>query len=114
MRINMRLNLRFVLMTCAVLAIALAVVLVKNASSKEPADGAAWEYLVVAGGNVNLESMSSSEFAGSRKQPDGSFREATVLERNLDKLGARGWQLVSVYGSPNNPIYYFKRPKEEK
>jgi len=106
--------MRFALITGAVFAIALAVILVKNVSSKEPADGAAWEYLVVAGGNVNLESMSSSEFAGMRKQPDGSFREATVLERNLDKLGARGWQLISVYGSTSNPIYYFKRPKEEK
>ncbi|MBO0797232.1 MAG: hypothetical protein J2P31_00260 [Blastocatellia bacterium] len=110
----MRTRMGFVIISCAVLSLALAAVLLKNVSSKEPGDGDAWEYLVVAGGSVNLESMNNSEFAGMRKQPDGSFREATVLEHNLDKLGAKGWQLVSVYGSPNNPIYYFKRPKEKK
>ncbi|MBO0719417.1 MAG: hypothetical protein J2P41_01250, partial [Blastocatellia bacterium] len=88
--------MRFLIISCAVISLALAAVLVKNVSSKEPGDGDAWEYLVVAGGNVNLESMSSSDFAGMRKQPDGSFREATVLEHNLDKLGTKGWQLVSV------------------
>ena len=71
-----------------------------------------WEYLVVSGGNVNLTPMSGEQFSGMRKQPDGSFgREAFVLERNLDKLGAKGWELVSVQGVPNDPIYYLKRPK---
>lgn len=82
--------------------------------SKEPANGGKWEYLVISGGNVNLQSLSSEEFSNQRKQPDGSFQENPVLERNLDKLGARGWELVSVYGQPNNPIYYFKRLKEAR
>lgn len=81
-------------------------------SSKEPAAETQWEYLVVAGGTVNL----SSEGLGSgrmRKQPDDSFpQEAYGLERNFDKLGAQGWQLVAVHGVPNNPVYYFKRLKE--
>jgi hypothetical protein len=48
-----------------------------------------------------------------RKQPDGSFsREFFPLERNFDKLGAKGWELVSVHGSPNDPVYFFKRLKE--
>jgi hypothetical protein len=34
------------------------------------------------------------------------------LERNFDKLGAKGWELVAVSGMPNDPIFYFKRPKE--
>jgi hypothetical protein len=83
-----------------------------NSSSKEPAAETQWEYLVVAGGSVNL----SSEGLGSsrmRKQPDDSFaQEAYGLERNFDKLGAQGWQMVAVHGAPNNPVYYFKRLKE--
>ena len=83
--------------------------------TREPGAGGSWEYLVVAGGNVNLSSLSSEEFSALRKQPDGSFnRENSVLERNLDKLGARGWELVAVYGAANDPVYYFKRPKEVK
>jgi hypothetical protein len=71
-----------------------------------------WEYLIVSGGNVNLTPMSGDQFSGMRKQPDGSFgREAFVLERNLDKLGAKGWELVSVHGVPSDPIYYLKRPR---
>jgi opacity protein-like surface antigen len=110
----MRTRMRFLIIAGVMLLVVIAVALAKNVDSKESADAAAWEYLVVAGGTVNLESMSSDQFAGMRKQPDGSFKEATVLERNLDKLGAKGWELVAVYGSPNNPIYYFKRPKESK
>jgi hypothetical protein len=50
-----------------------------------------------------------------RKQPDGSFsREFFPLERNFDKLGAKGWELVSVHGSVNEPVYFFKRLKESK
>jgi hypothetical protein len=110
----MRTRMRFLIIAGAALLLVIAGALAKNVDSKESADVGAWEYLVVAGGTVNLESMSSEQFAGMRKQPDGSFKEATVLERNLDKLGAKGWQLVTVYGAPNNPIYYFKRPKEAK
>lgn len=70
-----------------------------------------WEYLVVSGGNVNLNG--SGVDSRMRKQPDDSFqREAYALERNLDKLGAKGWILVAVHGAPNDPIFYFKRPKE--
>jgi hypothetical protein len=110
----MRTRMRFLIITGAVLLLVIAAALAKNVDSKESADAAAWEYMVVAGGTVNLESMSSDQFAGMRKQPDGSFKEFTVLERNLDKLGAKGWQLVAVNGTTTNPVYYFKRPKEVK
>jgi hypothetical protein len=110
----MRTRMRFLIIPGAALLLVIAAALAMNANSEELADAAAWEYMVVAGGTVNLESMNSEQFAGMRKQPDGSFKEFTVLERNLDKLGAKGWQLVAVYGSPSNPIYYFKRPKEVK
>jgi len=84
-------------------------------SVKEPVPDEQWEYLVVSGGNVNLTSMSGDQFSGMRKQPDNSFgREGFVLERNLDKLGAKGWELVSVHGIPNDPIYYLKRAKSAR
>jgi hypothetical protein len=109
----MRTKMRFVI-AGALLSIAIAAVLARDVDSKESADAVAWEYLVVAGGTVNLESVSGSQFKEMQKLPDGSFREATVLQRNLDKLGAKGWQLVTVSGSASSPIYYFKRPKEVK
>lgn len=69
-----------------------------------------WEYLIVSGGSTNLSSGSLA-----RKQPDGSFaQEAVALQANFDKLGARGWELVSVSNDPANPrtpVYYFKRLK---
>lgn len=68
-----------------------------------------WEYLIVNGGTSNLSGVGD---LGQRKQPDNSFREATVIERNLDKLGQKGWELVAVYGPPMEPIYYLKRQKE--
>ena len=68
-----------------------------------------WEYLVLSGpSNTNFEPTGNSDM---RKQ-DGSFaREGFVLETQLDKVGAKGWELVSVAGPPQNPIYYFKKRK---
>ncbi|MEO8434579.1 MAG: hypothetical protein ABI596_06765 [Pyrinomonadaceae bacterium] len=69
-----------------------------------------WEYLAVAGptttnftatGNPNMKKLEESTFA----------REGFVLEQHLDKLGAQGWELVSVAGRDQDPVYYFKRPK---
>ncbi len=68
-----------------------------------------WEYMVISGGTSNLSGIGD---LGQRKQPDNSFREATVIERNLDKLGQKGWELVTVQGTPIEPIYYLKRQKE--
>jgi hypothetical protein len=81
-----------------------------NRGGSETAD-AQWEYLVVSGGNLNL----SSTGGNMRKQPEGAFsREAFVLEQSMDKLGAKGWELVAVTGNPNDPMLYFKRPKETR
>ena len=78
--------------------------------SDAPAVADQWEYLIVSGGSTNLSSGSTA-----RKQPDGSFaQEAIALQANFDKLGAKGWELVSVSGDPANPrtpVYYFKRLK---
>jgi len=67
-----------------------------------------WEYLVVgAASNTNLQPTSNTAM---RKDTSGAFgHEPFVLEQQLDKLGAKGWELVSVFGSANNPTYYFKR-----
>ena len=86
----------------------------QSSRGKEKDADTQWEYLVVAGaGNVNLSGTSDL----GRKQPDNSFAEATVLERNLDKLGQKGWELVAVQavqGMPNQPMYYLKRQKESR
>ena len=69
-----------------------------------------WEYLAVAGpSSTNLTSTNNPRM---RKEPNVPFgREAFVLEQHLDKLGANGWELVSVAGPPTDPAYYFKRRK---
>src|SRR5262245_55670298 len=72
-----------------------------------------WEYLIVSGGSANLTTSGNDNYLTMRKQPDGSFRrEFFPLVRNLDKSGATGWELVSVHGSQNDPVYVFKRLKE--
>lgn len=71
--------------------------------------GGKWEYLVVAGASsTNLTPTGNSRM---RKEDSGFGREAFVLEAHLDKLGARGWELVSVSGVAADPVYYFKRRK---
>jgi hypothetical protein len=70
--------------------------------------GTNWEYLVVQGGTVNL---SGSDGGSMRKEPGAFSRESFPLEKNLDKLGAKGWELVTAAGSPADPIFYLKRRK---
>jgi hypothetical protein len=69
-----------------------------------------WEYLAVAGpSNTNLTPTGNSAM---RKESNSSFaREGFVLEQHLDKLGAKGWELVAVAGPPTDPVYYFRRRK---
>jgi hypothetical protein len=74
-----------------------------------------WEYLVISGGSVNLSTSGNESYPSMRKETDGSFnREYFPLERNFDKLGAKGWELISVHGSTNDPVYFFKRLKENR
>ena len=71
-----------------------------------------WQYLVVAGpSNTNFEPTGNPNM----RKHEGSFaREGFVLETQLDKAGAEGWELVSVAGPPQNPIYYFKKRGSER
>ena len=69
-----------------------------------------WEYLAVAGPSTT--NFTPTGNPRMRKEPSVPFaREAFVLEQHLDKLGANGWELVSVAGPPTDPAYYFKRRK---
>lgn len=67
-----------------------------------------WEYLVVTGPQSNLTPSGNSSM---RKESVGFSREDFVVEQQMDKLGAKGWELVSVAGTPGGPVYYFKRRK---
>ena len=70
-----------------------------------------WEYLAVAGPSTS--NLTATGNPRMRKEPNAAFgREAFVLEQHLDKLGANGWELVSVAGPPTDPAYYFKRRKQ--
>jgi len=81
----------------------------RHAGDEEAALTGGWEYLVVSGGgNVNL---SATDNTSMRKESGGFAREWFPLEKNLDRLGAKGWELVSVSGPVQEPTYYFKRKK---
>jgi hypothetical protein len=81
----------------------------KKADAEEMVAAEQWEYLVVSGANSNLTPSGNPNM---RKERVGAFgREAFVLEQQMDKLGANGWELVSVSGHPSDPVYYFKRRK---
>lgn len=91
----------------------LAVIKTKGQDETTPRPPAVeeWEYLAVAGpSTTNLTPTNNPRM---RKEPNVPFgREAFVLEQHLDKLGANGWELVSVAGPPTDPAYYFKRKKQ--
>ena len=89
-----------------VIAFAATSIYGERARANEEDSTGGWEYLVVQGGTVKL----SAGDGGSMRKADGAFsRESYPLEKNMDKLGAKGWELVTVTGSPADPIYYFKR-----
>ena len=100
----------------ALLVMAAAVLVVVRTKGQEEANASTnaaaeqWEYLAVAGpSTTNLTPTNNPRM---RKEPNVPFaREAFVLEQHLDKLGASGWELVSVAGPATDPAYYFKRRK---
>lgn len=103
-----------VLVSIAVVLIVLVVTLAGisffsgRSKANDDQSGSGWEYLVVQGGTVNL---TGSDGGSMRKEPGAFSRESFPLEKNLDKLGAKGWELVTVSGSPADPIFYLKRRK---
>ena len=100
----------------AVVLLALASIAVMKTIGQEDAKASdssqkdQWEYLAVAGPSTT--NLTPTGNPGMRKEPSVPFgREAFVLEQHLDKLGAKGWELVSIAGPPTDPAYYFKRRK---
>lgn len=91
-----------------VVAVAGGSIFGEHGKANDEQSGSGWEYLVVQGGTVNL---SGSDGGSMRKEPGAFSRESFPLERNLDKLGMKGWELVTVAGSPADPIFYLKRRK---
>ena len=81
----------------------------QKTSNPDRGSGERWEYLVVSGPTTT--NFSPTGNSRMRKE-DGAFaREVYVMETQFDKLGANGWELVSVAGNQADPVYYFKRPK---
>ena len=107
-----RFLLRTLVLGCLVMLPAAAVM--KTSSQAETASQRKrsfdrWEYLVVSGASsTNFTPTGNPDM---RKEPGGFGRESFVLEQHLDKLGTRGWELVSVSGPVYGPVYYLKSRK---
>ena len=94
----------------SLMAISVAVVKTRGQEPGSNHRGEQWEYLVVAGPSTT--NFSPTNTPRMRKEPNVPFgREAFVLEQHMDKLGASGWELVTVAGPPTDPAFYFKRRK---
>ena len=94
----------------AVICIAAVKTTGQEENSGAGAAGVQWEYLAVAGpSNTNFVPTTTPRM---RKEPNSAFvREAFVLEQHLDRLGANGWELITVTGAEKDPVFYFKRRK---
>jgi len=117
----MKKGTRVSLVASVAVLLALIVAIAVYGQRRENTDGKGggtetqWEYLIVSGGSVNFSTAGNENYPNMRKQTDTSFKsEYFPLERNFDKLGAKGWELVSVYGQSNDPVYFFKRLKEAR
>lgn len=105
---NRALIMTLVVVVVSAVALCASPLFAQDGKAGDDAATGGWEYLIVQGGTTNL---SPSDNRTMRKEPEGFSREAFPLEKNMDKLGAKGWELVAVAGSPGDPIFYFKRRK---
>lgn len=109
---NTRFLMRVLMLSALVILPAAAVM--KTSSQAESAaqtkrSSDRWEYLVMSGASsTNFTPTGNPDM---RKEPGGFGRESFVLEQHLDRLGMKGWELVSVSGTPTDPVYYLKRRK---
>ncbi len=103
---------RSILLASAIAALLIATLAfaTQRSSRDKESDKTNWEYLVIVGGRQNLTSSGNNKMA--KLALDSSFREHFPLEANLDKLGAEGWDLVTVTMARDEPIYYLKRLKD--
>ena len=109
-------KLRRGLLTVIVLSVIAISIAVAQTSGQEPdrkISPIRWEYLVVAGPSTTNFTATGNE--NMRKETNSSFaREGFVLEQHMDRLGANGWELVTVAGPPTDPVFYFKRLKTRR
>ena len=107
-------TMRRTILLALLLLVPVSVAVVKStgqqeAYARDTAVTEKWEYLVVTRpSSTNFAPTGNPEM---RKEETSFGREGFVLEQHLDKLGAKGWELVSVAGPPTDPVYYFKRRK---
>lgn len=106
------------ILTLSVIAVALlgmAILITARhaqANQQEPPAGEQWEYLAVA--RPSTTNFTPTGNQRMRKEPSAAFGwEAFVLQQHLDRLGANGWELITVAGPPTDPAYYFKRRKTD-
>jgi len=106
--------MRRIILLALLLLVPVVAVLVKTTGHAETGRGDTaatqkWEYLAVAGPSTT--NFTPTGNPSMRKEDVPFAREGFVLEQHLDKLGAKGWELVSVAGVPTDPVYYFKRQR---
>ena len=99
-----------VVVVVAVMAAVLSGIGIQRVSGQDhpasPADQ--WEYLVIGGAsNVNF---TPTDNPSGRKESGAFAREDSVLEGHMDKLGKKGWELVTVTESARlGATFIFKR-----
>ena len=104
--------MRRTLLLGLLLLVPVFVIVVRTTGRADTGDNAAtekWEYLVVS--RASSTNFSATGNDSMRKESGGFGIEGFVLEQHLDRLGAKGWELVTVAGPPSDPSYYFKRRK---
>ena len=99
-----------VVVVVAVMAAVLSGIGIQRVSGQDHPDSPAdqWEYLVIGGAsNVNF---TPADNPSGRKESGAFAREDSVLEGHMDKLGKKGWELVTVTESPRlGATFIFKR-----
>lgn len=101
---------KIIALTVLVLVVGSAIILVTGfGNSETPGSSQKWEYLIVSVG-VGLRSDFSS--AWQDKGGKVGLTEAVDTEKDLDKLGQKGWELVDVVGiiGGDSQEFVFKRP----
>lgn len=96
-----------------VLVIATVAFAKQRSSQAKTTDKIEWEYLVIAGGRHNLSGAGTNGKLAKLSLESG-FRENYPLELNLDKLGAEGWEIITVTMTQNEPVYFLKRVKDSR
>jgi hypothetical protein len=105
---------RITILALVTILLVLGVVVMRTARAQRNDENDAsreqWEYLMVS--EPQRTNLTASGNTGMRKESNSGFvREDYVTESQMDKLGAKGWELVSVTPAPTGAVYIFKRHK---